>query len=78
MKKLLNYIPVLGVALAFAACESDLDGATYNAETAQAAVLRGAGPFPRRVPAVFCYAKLLNPTEMVNGANEDCPVRPVK
>ena len=39
MKKLLNYIPVLGVALAFAACESDLDGATYNAETAQAAVL---------------------------------------
>lgn len=39
MKKLLNYIPVLGVAMAFAACESDLDGATYNAETAQAAVL---------------------------------------
>lgn len=39
MKKLLNYIPVLGVALAFAACESDLDGATYNSETAQAAVL---------------------------------------
>ena len=39
MKKLLNYIPVLGVALAFAACESDLDGATYNAETAQPAVL---------------------------------------
>lgn len=39
MKKLLNYIPVLGVALAFTACESDLDGATYNAETAQAAVL---------------------------------------
>ena len=39
MKKLLNYIPVLGVALAFAACESDLDGATYNSETAQPAVL---------------------------------------
>ena len=39
MKKLLNYIPVLGVAMAFAACESDLDGVTYNAETAQAAVL---------------------------------------
>ena len=39
MKKLLNYIPVLGVAMAFAACESDLDGATYNSETAQPAVL---------------------------------------
>ena len=39
MKKLLNYIPVLGVAMAFAACESDLDGTTYNAETAQPAVL---------------------------------------
>lgn len=39
MKKLLNYIPVLGVAMAFAACESDLDGVTYNSETAQAAVL---------------------------------------
>lgn len=39
MKRLLNYIPVLGVALAFTACESDLDGVTYNAENAQAAVL---------------------------------------
>lgn len=39
MKKLLNYIPVLGVAMAFAACESDLDGTTFNAQTAQPAVL---------------------------------------
>lgn len=39
MKRLLNYIPVLGVALAFTACESDLDGVTYNAGNAQAAVL---------------------------------------
>ena len=39
MKKLLNYIPVLGVALAFTACESNLDKVTYDASNAQAAVL---------------------------------------
>ena len=39
MKKLLNYIPALGLALAFTACESDLDKVTYNPDNAQAAVL---------------------------------------
>lgn len=37
--KLFNYISLLGAALAFAACESDLETVTYNAADAQAAVL---------------------------------------
>lgn len=39
MKKILNYISVLGVALGFCACESDLETTTFNATTAKAAVL---------------------------------------
>lgn len=39
MKKIFNYIPLLGVALAFAACESDLDGTTYTTDNASAPVL---------------------------------------
>lgn len=39
MKKILNCIPLLGVAMAFAACESDLDGVTYNPGNATPAVL---------------------------------------
>lgn len=39
MKKILNYISVLGVALGFCACESDLETTTFNASTADAAVL---------------------------------------
>ena len=39
MKKIVNSIPLLGVALAFAACESDLDGTTYLPENATPAVL---------------------------------------
>ena len=39
MKKLLNYISVLGIALAFTACENDLEKVTYNVESTKAAVL---------------------------------------
>lgn len=39
MKKILNYISVLGVALGFCACESDLETTTFDASTAKAAVL---------------------------------------
>lgn len=39
MKKLFNYISLLGVALAFSACESDLDGTTYTTDNASAPVL---------------------------------------
>lgn len=39
MKKLLNYISILGIALAFTACESDLEKVTYDADNAKAAVL---------------------------------------
>ena len=39
MKKILNYIPVLGLALGLCACESDLETTTFNAATAKAAVL---------------------------------------
>ena len=41
MKKLLNYIPACLAALAFTACESNLEEVTYNAATAKAAVLSG-------------------------------------
>lgn len=39
MKKIVNCIPLLGVALTFAACESNLDGVTYNPDNATPAVL---------------------------------------
>ena len=39
MKKLLNYIPACLAALAFTACESDLEEVTYNPDNAHAAVL---------------------------------------
>ncbi len=39
MKKIFNYILLLGVALAFASCESDLNGTTYNPDNASAPVL---------------------------------------
>ncbi|WP_281695980.1 SusE domain-containing protein [Bacteroides clarus] len=39
MKKIINYIAVLGIAPLFYACDSDLTTATYNETTAKSAVL---------------------------------------
>lgn len=40
MKNILKYIPALGLALAFGACESDLETVTYSPENSKAAVLK--------------------------------------
>lgn len=43
MKKIVSYISVLGLALAFNACENDWDKVTYDESQAKAAVLESVG-----------------------------------